>query len=181
MELFGALLASCCLWCSSEAIFCREEKMVNASARKDVFSSVAQSPAKSPMRFPSGWVCNPWGCRDAVGLREEDATPTKLIVAGLERKGTSSITLRRVQAAPQHVRQSNKGPLFLAATTIMLRWLLVQNRQGKSRLAKFYVPLDDDEKVRLKGEIHRLVAPRDQKYQSNFVEVRMSSRVVVAR
>lgn len=63
----------------------------------------------------------------------------------------------------------------------MLRWLLVQNRQGKSRLAKFYVPLDDDEKVRLKGEIHRLVAPRDQKYQSNFVEVRMSSRVVVAR
>lgn len=54
----------------------------------------------------------------------------------------------------------------------MLRWLLVQNRQGKSRLSKFYVPLDDDEKVRLKGEVHRLVAPRDQKYQSNFVEVR---------
>lgn len=53
----------------------------------------------------------------------------------------------------------------------MLRWLLVQNRQGKTRLAKFYVPLDDDEKVRLKGEVHRLIAPRDQKYQSNFVEV----------
>jgi hypothetical protein len=53
----------------------------------------------------------------------------------------------------------------------MLRWLLVQNRQGKSRLSKFYVPLDDDEKVRLKGEVHRLIAPRDQKYQSNFVEV----------
>ncbi|MCO5566110.1 hypothetical protein L7F22_019786 [Adiantum nelumboides] len=54
----------------------------------------------------------------------------------------------------------------------MLRWLLVQNRQGKTRLAKFYVPFDDDEKVRLKGEVHRLVAPRDQKYQSNFVEYR---------
>ena len=26
--------------------------------------------------------------------------------------------------------------------------------------------------VRLRGEVHRLVAPRDQKYQSNFVEVR---------
>jgi hypothetical protein len=26
-------------------------------------------------------------------------------------------------------------------------------------------------KVRLRGEVHRLVAPRDQKYQSNFVEV----------
>ena len=55
--------------------------------------------------------------------------------------------------------------------TTMLRWLLVQNRQGKSRLSKFYVPLDDEEKVRLKGEVHRLIAPRDQKYQSNFVEV----------
>ena len=51
------------------------------------------------------------------------------------------------------------------------------------------MPYDDDEKVslsikdmvshfsplsqvRLRGEVHRLVAPRDQKYQSNFVEVR---------
>lgn len=53
----------------------------------------------------------------------------------------------------------------------MIRLILVQNRQGKSRLSKFYVPFDDDEKVRIKGEIHRLIAPRDQKYQSNFVEV----------
>jgi len=28
--------------------------------------------------------------------------------------------------------------------------------------------------VRLRGEVHRLVAPRDQKYQSNFVEVWIS-------
>lgn len=27
------------------------------------------------------------------------------------------------------------------------------------------------DQVRLRGEVHRLVAPRDQKYQSNFVEV----------
>lgn len=46
-----------------------------------------------------------------------------------------------------------------------------QNRQGKTRLSKWYTPYDDDEKVRLRGEVHRLIAPRDQKYQSNFVEV----------
>jgi AP-2 complex subunit sigma-1 len=48
---------------------------------------------------------------------------------------------------------------------------LVQNRQGKTRLAKWYVPYEDEEKVKLKGEVHRLIAPRDQKHQSNFVEV----------
>jgi hypothetical protein len=30
--------------------------------------------------------------------------------------------------------------------------------------------------VRLRGEVHRLVAPRDQKYQSNFVEVSNQER-----
>lgn len=53
----------------------------------------------------------------------------------------------------------------------MIRFILVQNRQGKTRLSKFYVPYDDDEKIRLRGEVHRIIAPRDQKYQSNFVEV----------
>ncbi|KAJ5091438.1 hypothetical protein NUU61_006308 [Penicillium alfredii] len=39
----------------------------------------------------------------------------------------------------------------------------------------------DEEKVKLKGEVHRLVAPRDQKYQSNFVEFRRSTKVVYRR
>ncbi|KAK4685071.1 AP-2 complex subunit sigma-1, partial [Tremellales sp. Uapishka_1] len=54
----------------------------------------------------------------------------------------------------------------------MIKFILVQNRQGKTRLSKWYHPYDDEEKVRLRGEVHRLIAPRDQKYQSNFVEFR---------
>ncbi|KAG5456365.1 MAG: hypothetical protein BJ554DRAFT_3913, partial [Olpidium bornovanus] len=52
-----------------------------------------------------------------------------------------------------------------------IRFILVQNRQGKTRLSKWYVPYEDDEKLKLKAEVHRVVAPRDQKFQSNFVEV----------
>jgi len=54
----------------------------------------------------------------------------------------------------------------------MLSFILVLNRQGKSRLAKWYAPYDDGEKLKLKQDIHRLVAARDQKNQSNFVEFR---------
>ncbi|GAA5852315.1 hypothetical protein JCM8547_006735 [Rhodosporidiobolus lusitaniae] len=54
----------------------------------------------------------------------------------------------------------------------MIRFILVQNRQGKTRLSKFYVPYEDDERIRIRGEVHRMIAPRDQKYQSNFVEFR---------
>ncbi|GAT28646.1 AP-2 complex subunit sigma [Aspergillus luchuensis] len=53
--------------------------------------------------------------------------------------------------------------------------------KGKTRLAKWYAPYSDEEKVKLKGEVHRLVAPRDQKYQSNFVEFKRSTKVVYRR
>ncbi|KAI6785146.1 Adaptor protein complex [Emericellopsis cladophorae] len=54
------------------------------------------------------------------------------------------------------------------------------NVRGKTRLAKWYAPYSDDEKIKLKGEVHRLVAPRDQKYQSNFVEFR-NNKVIYRR
>ncbi|KAI3656273.1 hypothetical protein MP638_000219 [Amoeboaphelidium occidentale] len=54
----------------------------------------------------------------------------------------------------------------------MIRFIIVQNRQGKTRLAKWYVPYEDEEKSKLKTEVHRLVGSRDQKHQSNFVEFR---------
>lgn len=84
---------------------------------------------------------------------------------------------------------------------MVLSFILIQNRQcvspspgptnqpqtnprpcrGKTRLAKWYSPYNDDSKIKLKGEIHRLVAPRDQKHQSNFVEFRGSSKIVYRR
>ncbi|GAA97795.1 uncharacterized protein L969DRAFT_99787 [Mixia osmundae IAM 14324] len=59
-----------------------------------------------------------------------------------------------------------------AKSEAMIRFVLIQNRQGKTRLSKWYTGYDDDDKVRIRGEVHRLIAPRDQKYQSNFVEFR---------
>lgn len=52
----------------------------------------------------------------------------------------------------------------------MIRFILLQNRAGKTRLAKYYVPLDDTEKRNLEYEVHRLIAGRDAKF-TNFVEV----------
>jgi len=57
--------------------------------------------------------------------------------------------------------------------------VLLQNRQGKTRLSKWYVPppstapsgsvSPEVEKVRIEAEVHRLVTARDKKY-TNFIE-----------
>ncbi|KAG6011523.1 AP-2 complex subunit sigma [Claviceps lovelessii] len=78
----------------------------------------------------------------------------------------------------RNLPQTAPGTPHLAAA--MLSFILIQNRQGKTRLAKWYAPYSDDEKIKLKGEVHRLIAPRDQKYQSNFVEFR-NNKVVYRR
>lgn len=52
----------------------------------------------------------------------------------------------------------------------MIRYLLLQNRAGKTRLAKYYIPLDDSDKHALEYEVHKLIANRDPKF-TNFVEV----------
>ncbi|CAK5275119.1 unnamed protein product [Mycena citricolor] len=52
----------------------------------------------------------------------------------------------------------------------MIRFILVQAREDAS--VEVCVDGGFAVKVRLRGEVHRLVAPRDQKYQSNFVEFR---------
>ncbi|KAL9094833.1 MAG: hypothetical protein Q9165_002782 [Trypethelium subeluteriae] len=79
-------------------------------------------------------------------------------------------------------RESRNGPRLKNVTpTMVLSFILIQNRQGKTRLAKWYAPFSDEEKVKLKGEVHRLIAPRDQKHQSNFVEFRGREKIVYRR
>ena len=38
---------------------------------------------------------------------------------------------------------------------MVLSFILIQNRQGKTRLAKWYAPYTDEEKVKLKGEVRQ--------------------------
>lgn len=51
----------------------------------------------------------------------------------------------------------------------MIRYLLLQNRQGKTRLSKWYIPVEFEEQSRLEMEIFKLVSARDHK-MTNFIE-----------
>ena len=53
----------------------------------------------------------------------------------------------------------------------MIHFLLLQNRQGKTRLAKYYSAFEHEEKRQLEIEVHKLITKRDPKF-TNFIEVR---------
>ena len=57
----------------------------------------------------------------------------------------------------------------------MIHFLLLQNRQGKTRLAKYYSPFEHEEKRQLQVEVHKLITKRDPKF-TNFIEVTQHSR-----
>jgi len=53
----------------------------------------------------------------------------------------------------------------------MIHFILLQNRQGKTRLSKYYSAFEHDEKRQLETEVHKLVVKRDSKL-TNIIEFR---------
>ncbi|CAG89150.2 DEHA2F10230p [Debaryomyces hansenii CBS767] len=59
-----------------------------------------------------------------------------------------------------------------------IHFILVLNRQGKTRLAKWFDNnYTTQDKQRYTTEIHRLISSRDSKYQSNFIEYQQNKLV----
>lgn len=76
---------------------------------------------------------------------------------------------------PPQIDRHNRNKRRDQSNVEMIRFFLLQNRHGKTRLAKYYTAVADDEKRRLEYEVSRLVLNRDPKY-TNFVEVRMEKK-----
>jgi len=53
----------------------------------------------------------------------------------------------------------------------MIHFFLMQNRQGKTRMAKYYSPFEVDERHQLEKEVHKIVTTRDKRF-SNIIEFR---------
>ena len=52
----------------------------------------------------------------------------------------------------------------------MIRFFLLQNKQGKTRLSKWYIsPPEDSERIKTEADINRVIVSRDKKF-TNFVE-----------
>jgi hypothetical protein len=47
---------------------------------------------------------------------------------------------------------------------------LLQNRQGKTRLSRWYVPYQEQERKKIEIEVHRQIVQRESKH-TNFLEV----------
>ena len=51
----------------------------------------------------------------------------------------------------------------------MIRFFLLQNKQGKTRVSRWYVPVEFREKLQVENEVHRVIVNRNAKF-TNFIE-----------
>jgi len=86
---------------------------------------------------------------------------------GTKHRKTSSVGF--IQSLPSYLSPYILKPLHRLHKSAMIHFVLLQNRQGKTRLAKWYTPYPTDEKRSIEVEIHRMVTTRDQKF-TNFIE-----------
>ena len=49
--------------------------------------------------------------------------------------------------------------------------MILQNKQGRTRLSKWYIPLPDEEKIKIQNEVYRTIILRDIK-ESSIIEVK---------
>ena len=58
---------------------------------------------------------------------------------------------------------------------VQIRFFLLQNKQGKTRLTKWYIsPPDEADRLKMESDIHRVIMLRDKKH-TNFIEVKLLS------
>eukprot|EP00967_Tisochrysis_lutea_P048055 scaffold58661_cov30-Tisochrysis_lutea.AAC.1 len=94
-------------------------------------------------------------------VRPPAAAPASRCPLG-ERKETGAKRKKR-RLGPSERRREGR------ARASMIQFIVLQNRQGKTRLSKYYRSYTDEEKAKIEGEIHRIVTTRDPKF-TNFVE-----------
>src|SRR5689334_21637512 len=75
--------------------------------------------------------------------------------------------------------RSEQSAMTSPSRNSMIHFALIQNRQGKTRLSKWYAPYENSEKRSVEREVHRLVVNRDVKF-TNFIEYR-TFRIVYRR